>query len=298
MSLPSNWMTRVDSEEATLRRGGASDQSTYNQTWIVDAGLDPFAAHAHFSEQLDGTSGTIEGKYGPYHFNFDGYAAKHLGNGYWEVVATYITSGGGSQESGDDGGGGAMPIGVVKTINYNSTGATQHITSGLTEQRAGPAAVDMKLAIGVNNDNVDGVDIVVPVFEWSEEYEIPGVNLSASYFQSVAALTGTINQLPFRGYAIGEVLFLGISGGTTFNPNQKLASEVASTRLSFRFAAKKTAAVTVGGITLTPTNGWDYVWIRYEDDAASGIGLKKPVAIYANRVYKYGDFRDLRLPGA
>lgn len=299
MSYPSNWYFKSDAGEATLKRGGSADQSSYRDVWIVklDVGIPTPDAHQHFSEVLDGGTGTIEGKYGSYYFNYDGYTAKHLGNGIWEVEADYVTSGGGTQEAQQQqGGGGGEPIGVIRNITYNSTGGTQKITSGISEKRAGANAADMKMAIGVNGDNVDGVDIVVPVFEWTEEYEVPGTNISADYFQECAALTGKINQLVFRGYAIGDVLFLGLTGGSTFNPNQTVASEVASTKLSFRFAAKKNEEVTVSGLTISPTNGWDYIWIKYDDDVANGVGLKKPVAIYSNQVYKYGDFRDLQLP--
>jgi len=299
MSYPVNWYFKSDAGAASLKRGGSSDQSSYRDVWIVkmDAGQSTLETHQHFSEVLDGSGGTIEGKYGPYIFNYDGYSAKHLGNGIWEVEAEYVTSGGGTQESQQQqGGGGEVPVGVVRNITYNSTGGTQKITCGISEQRAGPNAIDMKMAIGVNGDNVEGVDIVVPVFEWTEEYEVPGTNIAASYFKKCAALTGTINQLMFRGYAVGDVLFLGLTGGSTFNPNQTLGSEVASTKLSFRFAAKENEEIKVGNLSITPTNGWDYIWIKYDDDVANGVGLKKPVAIYANQVYKYGDFRDLQLP--
>lgn len=296
MSLPSNWVLRSDSEEASLKRGGSADQSSYKQVWVVEyEGLSALEAHSRFSQELDGSSGVIEGKYGTYTFNFDGYTAKHLGNGYWEVEATYVTAGGGSQQGGDGGGGGEAPIGVIRSVTYNSTGSTQHITSGLDEVKFGANAPDMNKAIGVNGDNVEGVDVVVPMFEWTEEYEVPGVNLSMAYFAACAELTGTINQATFRGYGQGQVLFLGLTGGSTFNPNQSIASEVASTKLAFRFAAKKPRTLTVGTIAVT-NRGWDYIWVRYADDVQNGIGLKVPVSAYANRVYHYGDFKKLRLP--
>lgn len=36
--------------------------------------------------------------------------------------------------------------------------------------------------------------------------------------------------------------------------------------------------------------GWEYMWVRYTDseDAAKAI-VKKPVAVYVEQVYEYGD---------
>lgn len=318
MSLPSNWKPRSDCGELSLKRGGSCDQSVCTNHFVVklDKGIDTVDAHAHFSEVLDGGGGVIKGKFGDYTFNYEGYSARHIGNGYWEVDATYITSGGGTQPiNGGDGsgavggavggggagggaGGGGLPepVGVVISVSYNSTGATQHITSGYTETKSPETAVDMKKAIGVNGDAVDGVDVVVPIFEWTEDYEVPGRNIPLTYFCSAANLTGTINEKPFRGFAKGEVLFLGLSGNSTYNPNQSLQSEISATKLSFRFAAKVKKTVTVGSLEITPVNGWDYVWVRYADAVDAGVGLKEPVAVYSNRVYQYGDFAQLNLP--
>lgn len=297
MALPENWILKSDSEEATFQRAGSSEQSRYRQSWVVNAGTDAFEAHAHFSQQLDGGSGTIYGRSGAYTFNYESHSAKHLGNGYWEVEANYITSGGGQSEEQEQPEGGGGPIGIIRSITYDSTGGMQHITSALDERRFGANAPDMKKAIGVNGDSVEGVDVVVPVFEWTEEYEIPGALATASYFQTVSKLTGKINNEEFRGYAAGEVLFLGISGGVRYNPNQQIESEAKTTRLAFRFAAKENQATapSVGDIALTDIGGWDYIWVRYDDAAQNGIGLKTPVAVYANKVYKSGDFSTMRL---
>ena len=41
--------------------------------------------------------------------------------------------------------------------------------------------------------------------------------------------------------------------------------------------------------------GWEYMWVRYADaeDAAAKAIVKKPVAVYVEKVYEEGDFSTL-----
>lgn len=160
MTAMNTWYLRSDSEEASIRRAGSSEQSTYKKCWLVYAGQDATAAHASFSQKLDGEFGAIPGKFGDYWFNYDGYTAKHLGNGYWEVEATYVTSGGGQQAENRDN----QNIGVSIGVSFDTTGGTTHITEALDEDRYGNGPA-MQKAIRVNGDSVEGCDIVVPTFE-------------------------------------------------------------------------------------------------------------------------------------
>lgn len=292
------WFEKTDSQQGTIQRGGSSEQSSYKKCWIVYAGEDAVAAYQEFSDRLDGESGTVPGKNGPYQFNFDSYTARHLGNGYWEVEANYISSGGGEQEAQDP-----QNVGVAISLNFDSTGGTQRITSAYSESRYSapgkPAAPDMKKAIHVTADSVEGCDIIVPVFEWSEDFEIPGGKLNLPYVKDVASLTGKVNDAPFRGLPKGDVLFLGVSGGQTYNPNQaQQYTDAQVSRLSYRFAYKPTQEnFTFGGtIQIAKKEGWEYIWATYEDSNQNGVTLKTPAHAYVQRVYEYGDFSLLMLP--
>jgi hypothetical protein len=48
----------------------------------------------------------------------------------------------------------------------------------------------------------------------------------------------------------------------------------------------------VGDITVNQKYGWDYMWVRYADhvDDTKKTLLKKPVAVYVERVYKVSNF--------
>ncbi|MCK4601318.1 MAG: hypothetical protein KAU28_02550, partial [Phycisphaerae bacterium] len=50
--------------------------------------------------------------------------------------------------------------------------------------------------------------------------------------------------------------------------------------------------LTVGEITGIDKKGWEYMWVRYADaeDAAAKAIVKKPVAVYVEKVYEEGNF--------
>lgn len=300
------WELQQDSEGATIQYGGSSDQSTYRRKWIVrNVGTDSGVAHTYFSTQLDGTKGELYGKYGTYYFRFQSYTAEHLGGGHWSVEATYATIGGGSQEAGGSGGGDEgegegkeEPIGILKRVTYDSTGGQQHITSALSQSAHPPTAPDLRGAIGVSGDNVNGCDIIVPVFEWQEEYEIPGEKWSLKEIAKIAKLSGTLNTKAFREFEPGEVLFIGLGGGYENPPNVQMGGIEKAPRVQYRFAYKERGAGTIAGIPIIGGwGGWDHIDIRYKDIVDDDVGLKEPVAVYVNTVYKSSDFDKLRLPG-
>lgn len=47
-----------------------------------------------------------------------------------------------------------------------------------------------------------------------------------------------------------------------------------------------------GGLTVTK-EGWEYLWVRFEDDIHNHRLVKIPVAYYVERVYPYGNLSGL-----
>ena len=60
--------------------------------------------------------------------------------------------------------------------------------------------------------NVNGIDITMPVMNFSETHYFRASKVTTAYKKRLAELTGTVNNGKFKGYAPGEVLFLGASG--------------------------------------------------------------------------------------
>ena len=171
------------------------------------------------------------------------------------------------------------------------SGGTQHITQSLQTVGSyappGKQAPDFKGAIGVTHDSVEGVDITIPVYNFSETHYIATAAVTGAYKAALFNLTGKVNDGAFRGFAIGEVLFLGASGSKRGEDDWEI---------TFRFAASpNVTGLTIGDITGIDKKGWEYMWVRYADaeDAAAKAIVKKPVAVYVEKVYETGDFAGL-----
>jgi len=181
-------------------------------------------------------------------------------------------------------------------FSFDTGGGTQHITQSIqTLGRYGPAATD-KLggAIGFDGENVEGVDVTVPVYNFSETHYLPASVVTAGYRVGLFRVTGTVNSGSFRGFAAGEVLFLGASGsrrGTGYDDDWEI---------TFKFAAQPNRNdIRVGDIGPISKKGWEYLWVQYapEVDNDKKQVIKKPVAAYVEKVYPDGNFGALGIGG-
>lgn len=176
-------------------------------------------------------------------------------------------------------------------FEFDTGGGTQHVTQSLaTVASYAPGeetAPDFKGAIGVTQNTIEGVDITVPVYNFSETHYLPAAYITDSYKRGLLLLTGKVNNASFRGFAAGEVLFLGAAGSL------RSASDW---EIGFRFGASLNRAnFTVGDITGIDKKGWEYMWVRYDEAESEGVTVKRPVAVYIERVYDYADFSRLAI---
>jgi hypothetical protein len=58
-------------------------------------------------------------------------------------------------------------------------------------------------------------------------------------------------------------------------------------------ASKNVTGKKIGDISGIAKRGHEYLWVRYEDAVESNVLMKKPKAVYVNRVYKDSDFSAL-----
>ena len=199
------------------------------------------------------------------------------GNGHWVVTVRYGADS--PIEAGDS------------VVSFETGGGTEHITQSretISATAAAGTAPDYKGAIGVTDDSVEGVDVTVPVYNWSETHYLAADTVDQAYRIAVANLTGMYNDAEFRGFPAGEVQFMGATG--TKRDEEKW-------EITFRFAQSPNRTdIDIGGVITVPTKlGWHYLWVRYadtEDDTAKRI-VKRPVAAYVERVSEAGDFGNL-----
>lgn len=223
----------------------------------------------------------------------DGYRIDHLGGGKYEVRAQY-TSRTDPEWTWETTGGTARITQSKQTVwHWPPRELIDPETEEVEPQANG--APDFKGAIGVDEDTVQGCEITVPVFRFTATVRVPPEVVTPEYMRNVYLLTGRTNDAAFLWFPSGEVLFLGLTG------TQRGAEKAA---LTFHFTASPNVAeFTAGDLGPVPKDGHDYVWFRYrqtvhkdtvEEDKPLAL-VKRPVAMYVERVYDPGDFSLLGL---
>ena len=206
----------------------------------------------------------------------------------WKVKAIWKREDGGEEEEDDD------DEEETSSFAFDTGGGTMHRNQSLkTVSKVPNDAPDFNGAIEVDNEgNVNGVDVTMPVLNFTETHVMKGSRVSTSYKKSVAALTGTVNRSGFRGFSAGEVLFLGASGTKRGKKNDS------PWEITFRFAVSPNqSSLQVGKLKVSNKRGCDYLWVRYADKVAENKKnvIKEPVAAYVEQVYPEGDFGNLGL---
>ncbi len=184
------------------------------------------------------------------------------------------------------------------SYTFDTGGGTHHITQSLAtvasypptpDGSPDPGAPDHQGAIGVSEEGeVAGVDIVVPVYRWTETHVLPSATVTSAYKGILHTLTGRVNDAPFKDLAAGEVLFEGASGSRRGGGDWEIA---------FRFAASPNITnMTIGSITGINKAGWDYLWVKHQTTTGyvaifDGSKRRKttvtrPKFVYVEQVYE------------
>jgi len=175
-----------------------------------------------------------------------------------------------------------------KTVEFDTTGKTSHITQGIATRETSAGAIDYGGAINVDEQkNVNGVDIVTPVFSLSETIYVANGDMTAAYKTYLYEQTGTVNDDAYTlqgiTFAAGELLFMGARGSRRGTEDWAL---------TMVYAASLNGDQTIGGYTVTKY-GWEYLWVKYfkkEDGANLLPGVE---GVYVEQVYEYTDFDNL-----
>jgi hypothetical protein len=283
------WVEDGDSRQATIVRKGRKAASSYQKSYKIFGTADDTVLHTAINSEI-----SANGRYWQYpgvpgmQLMAESYSVSYLGDNAWQVQISY------TKDGAEDG---TEPL--KRARSFDTTGGTQHITQSqeyqdvsgyFYESRYPSSAANMSGAIGVDSNGVNGVDVVTPQLQWQESYDVPNGYVTSAWIRSVAGVTGTTNNAAFRGFEAGEVLFVGCSGSQEWD-DQKGRGPWS---LSFRFvASKNVTGKKIGDISGIAKKGHEYLWVRYEDAVESNVLMKKPKAVYVNRVYKDSDFSAL-----
>ena len=179
----------------------------------------------------------------------------------------------------------------MSVSSFDTGGGTQHIVASIqTVGRYGPKkSTATGNMIGATKDGVEGVDIVVPTYQFVETHYFKNEDVTPTYRGDLFRLTGKVNDGSFRGLARGECLFLGASGARRGEGDWEI---------TFKFAGSPNREnIQIGEIAGISKRGWEYLWITVEDnvDESAHTLIKRPVAVYVEQVYEEGNFSVLRI---
>lgn len=147
------------------------------------------------------------------------------------------------------------------------------------------AAPNYNQAIGVTKDRVEGTDKFVPKFEFSVTVKTYPVTLN--FLRTVRACVAKTNSAPWKGFATGEVLYMGMTGQC--EPNNFWT-------LTHKFAAgENLTAVPVTSILTMDKGAWEYLWCTYQQAVVNGVTLQVPRSAYVEQIYYSADLNVLRL---
>jgi hypothetical protein len=201
------------------------------------------------------------------------------GGGIWAVTGTY-----GKNQPADE-----TPAAAGYTFNVG--GETKHLSQALETvasyfEAGDDVPEDDDDVIGFDGESVAGVDVDTATFSWTETHTLAaGVVQSAEFQQLIYGLKrNPVSSQPFRGFAAGEVRFLGASGG---GKGQEPVD------VSFSFAAAPNETVDIGAITGIEVKGWEYLDIKYTTEVVADQLLPKPRYVYVRRVYGTSDLNQL-----
>lgn len=176
----------------------------------------------------------------------------------------------------------------LPTSSFDTTGGTQHIiasrrTVNWYPQNA-PANVSL---IGQTEDGVEGCDIAVPVYSFSETHYYYSYSITTAFKRTLFALTSCVNSATFKEFNAGECKFDGASGTSRGDGKWEI---------TYKFSClPNRTSFDVAGITVASKNGWDYLWVRTKDkvDTYSKAIVKIPLGVYIEQVYDYADLNAL-----
>ncbi|MFA9478505.1 hypothetical protein ACERK3_09375 [Phycisphaerales bacterium AB-hyl4] len=230
-------------------------------------------------ELLDALQAESPGTYGDDNMPRASSRVKQVGNLWWEGRVRY------SHASTGTFGGQLQP--GQSSFAFEIAVQQVRIVKGIAvvaAYGAGASVSDNGGLIGASSQGVQGTEMMVPTYEFSETHAFTDAQISNSYKNTLADLVGTVNNGTFRGQPAGTLLAIGVSGNQRGDGNWELA---------FRWAKRKNqTGKSFGDITGVNALGWEHIDVRTEPAEIDGFGRigRKPIAVYVHQIYETSNY--------
>lgn len=181
-------------------------------------------------------------------------------------------------------------IGTVKITSSISTVAKY--------AKSGETAPDHKGAMNVTKDGVQGAELSFPQKRFTIKRYYESGSEPSGLSATIDGLIGYVNSASItiteiggsRTYAAGELMLIGGQVSVRKDDGAIVSS------LVFAYSPNATG-LSVGEITSITKNGWDYLWVQYQEEEDSGATpprvVKRPIGAYVERVYPRASFSAL-----
>jgi hypothetical protein len=221
---------------------------------------------------------------------------RHIEIDHWEATVQYVVQ---EREKKDP------DIGQIDW-DFDTTGGTQHITSGLAPSVIfhDPAwnPMEFQRAIGVSKKkhgyDVKGVDVVVPKLELTATTSFAPNVVTIEWIKAVSEMTGKTNDAVWYTFPEGELLFMGARIKAKYREK---------TTVTFTFSASETMTaadqIFIGGINGAQgfgpieKTGHAHMWIYFIQEEEANMVLMKPKQVNVEMIYQEADFLELGIGG-
>lgn len=213
------------------------------------------------------------------------YSYDPQGGGIWSVDVNYERSKDRYEISIDTTGGKSKRFVSIETTGYDL-------------QLPGADAPDNGGLIGEQDDKVEGVDIVIPVFKFTIQLSLRFTTMEAGYVKKLYDFTGKTNNAPCSLYwedqelifDTEELLFEGINARKTSDDELNM---------TFKFEASKgDTAIEIENRNDINKPGWRFLDIKTARQRVAGPPpriVQIPQFARVHKVYRTADFAELNL---
>jgi len=174
--------------------------------------------------------------------------------------------------------------------------ASQTVTrthSVQTIARYPSSAPNFQNGVGWNGESFEGAEVYVEAFSFGITKYLPKAAVTNQFIRNLRLAAFHTNASLWRGFAVGEVLFVGCSGSPRSEDDYSL---------NYKFlAAENLTGQSVGGISGISVKAWEHLWAL---NAKTIVGddedtlIEVPGAAYVERYYGEADFEAMLLLGA
>lgn len=228
-----------------------------------------------------------------------GYKVKERASGIWDGSAQYGRRQ--PRKTGDliytfDGTAGQTHIQTSIATNYAvGIGVTGNNGPGFN------GIPDHKNSIGVNDQQVAGVDIPTPLFKFTLEFYPPNALVTDDYIMYLSGLSSLTNHAPWSfaptnfpgvvSWDDGEVLFLGATGQPRSLDDWQISMHfIGAQNVSFVAGDEP---IQIGDLDPIYKDGHEYVWVNFADESNNSRVVKRPKFGYVEQVFDKGDYSRL-----